>query len=312
MERIDAFGHFVLRGLYEAVDYGNGKPSGLDKDPADHVSDMDEFGVDKQIISQQPVSMWDGIGPEEALPLTRLANDEIREMADRFPQRLFPVATLPFLSGDYLDELERCIDELGMVGVQIFSNVNRRPIDSEEFRKFFRTANRERIPIWLHPKTGWSDWANIDGYSLEHVYGYPAETSLAMTRLVLSDIMSRFQNLDIVCHHMGGMTAHFIERLRSFYEWWEEDDEPYSLDSLDEDIRRFYPDTARQSSPDVLENGYTFFGRENLVYGTDYPFGPEGGRRWMEEEIIAIEAMNIPEENKENIFSGNIKSIVDI
>src|SRR5512143_3292664 len=78
-------------------------------------------------------------GPAESPDLARLANDEMAALVARHPDR-FPgfVASLPMNDPDAsLREIDRVIGELGATGVQIFSNVNGRPLDLPEYRPIF-------------------------------------------------------------------------------------------------------------------------------------------------------------------------------
>jgi len=318
---IDAYGHFVLEELHEAMQaersdmYTAGTyRAARELQLKDYIEDMDELGVDHMILSQQPARVWKGLDADEALEFTRAANDEIRRVADKYPDRFTPVATLPFLTGDYIDEFHRCIDDLDMAGVQIFTNSGDRPLDSEAVFPFYEAVEKANVPIWLHPQdsAAWSDWENINKYSLSLTYGWPCETSIAMTRLVLSGVMQKYPDLNIICHHMGGPVAHFHNRITSFYTWRDEADNSYPADTIDEDIRKFYPDTARQGSPDILEDGYEFFGNDKMVFGTDYPFGPDMGKGFMRAEKEAVDAMEISQKGKEQIFSENIKSLVSL
>lgn len=146
---------------------------------------------------------------------------------------------------------------------------------------------------------------------MNFMLGWPFDTSVALTRLVLSGVMDRF-DFDIITHHMGGMVAHFSNRIPVFY-LANSMDETFSDERADEirnGLRKFYPDTARQGSASILEDGHEFFGRTHLIFGTDYPFGPERGRWFVREEIGAVEEMDISQEEREMVYSGNIRNLI--
>src|SRR5215469_3195131 len=94
------------------------------------------------------------VAPAAASPdLARLANDEMAAIVARHPGR-FPgfVASLPMNNVDAaLAELERALDDLGATGVQIFSNVNGRPLDLPEYQSIFARMAERGLPIWLQP-----------------------------------------------------------------------------------------------------------------------------------------------------------------
>jgi predicted TIM-barrel fold metal-dependent hydrolase len=74
----------------------------------------------------------------------------------------------------------------------------------------------------------------------------------------------------------------------------------------------FYGDTALHGSTSALTCGHTFFGTENILFATDMPFDPEHGDIMIRKTIQAVENMKIPEEDKEKIFSGNIKRLLNM
>src|SRR5207245_708192 len=92
-------------------------------------------------------------GPDVTPDLARLANDEMAALVSKHRDR-FPafVASLPMNNPDAaLKEIDRAIGDLGATGVQMFSNVNRRPLDLPEFQPLFDRMAERRLPIWLHP-----------------------------------------------------------------------------------------------------------------------------------------------------------------
>ena len=125
---------------------------------------LDKLGIDKQVLTLARPSTWIGI-PAEAIPgLTRLANDSVAEAARRFPDRLIAVGTLLTPTEEHLPELDRCMNELCMAGIQIVTNVDGIFVDDPRFEPFFEKANSTRIPIWLHPQLveGWQGWEGDD------------------------------------------------------------------------------------------------------------------------------------------------------
>src|SRR5512144_2296375 len=160
-------------------------------------------------------------GPGDSPDLARLANDEMAALVARHPDR-FPgfVASLPMNNPDAsLREIDRVIGDLGATGVQIFTNVNGRPLDRPEYRPVFARMAEQRLPIWLHPArpATVADYAGEprSRYDLWWAFGWPYETSVAMGRLVFSGLFDRWPDLAIVTHHMGAMLPYFEGRAGS-------------------------------------------------------------------------------------------------
>lgn len=322
VDRIDAFAHVLPKPFYEEMQgvhpteelhaIGN-EPRFYDMDS--RLDLFEEYNIDKQVITLARPPIWNGIAPEDVIEMTRVANDAVAAIAEEYPDQFIPVATLPLMDDRFVNEFDRCLDDLGMVGVQLFSNVEGQPIDGEAFEPVYERAASEDAPIWLHPQLHkWHEWDHE--YMLHKILGWPFDTSLALARLVFGGVMERHPDLTVIPHHMGAMIPHFTNRIELFYKMLIEHPEvyPYPVQELETDIEEafsvFYADTCRGGSSSLLEDGLSFFGEDNLVFATDYPFGPEEGEAFLREEIAGVNGMDIDEETRERIFGGNIESLL--
>src|SRR5690606_6403492 len=92
-------------------------------------------------------------GREHAAALARLANDGMAELVARYPDR-FPafVASLPLHDPEAaIAEMHRAVKELGARGIQIFTNIDGRPLDERDFQPIFEAMAGYDLPIWMHP-----------------------------------------------------------------------------------------------------------------------------------------------------------------
>jgi aminocarboxymuconate-semialdehyde decarboxylase len=321
MDRIDAFAHVMPPDFLAemAAAHPTEELAALD-DPrfTGHdvrLRDLDEFGVDRQVLTLARPTIWLGLEPGEALPLVRAANDAVRSFADVHPDRYVPVATIPFVGDGYAAELERCLDDLDMAGVQLFSHTPDHPVDSPGHRELYEVATDHGAPVWLHPQLHeWQPWDS--DYLLHKMLGWPFDTSLAMGRLVFGGVLDEFPDLVVVPHHMGAMVPHFIDRMAGLHRMSVEYEELYPFEVNDvrgrvrELFGRFYGDTARAGAVGVLEDGFAFYGPDRLVFATDYPFGPEEGRKFLRDETGAVEAMDVTEAERAAVFGGNLERVL--
>lgn len=321
-DRIDAFAHVLPREFAEALQERHPSNELQALDDAERfwnmelrLEDLDEFGIDRQVLTLARPPIWRGIDPEAALELTQLANDEVARIGDEY-DRFIPVGTLPFLNDAFLAEYERCVEDLGMAGVQIFSNVRGQPIDGPAFRRLYERAADRGTPLWLHPQLHeWYDWNSE--YMLHKILGWPFDTSLAMARLVFSGIVDEHPELTIIPHHMGAMIPHFVSRIELFHRMLVQhrDVYPYRTPEFEGDVReqfrQFYGDTCRGGDSSILEDGVSFFGDQRLLFATDYPFGPDRGRGFMREEVRAVEEMAVSERVRRGVFGGNLTELLD-
>ncbi|MFH1491578.1 MAG: amidohydrolase family protein [Pseudomonadota bacterium] len=314
---IDGFSHFMPKAFAEELYKAH--PTDELRELASfeyfgHVEErvriLDKHKIDKQILTLARPSIWLGL-PKEIVPaMTRSANDALAASARQFPDRFIPVGSLPLPSEEFSAEFDRCVEDLGMAGIQVFANVDGKNLDDPEFRWFFEKANETGTPVWLHPQL-WKDWSTE--FVLDKIFGWVFDTSLAMSRLVFSGIMEKCPNLKIVTHHMGAMIPHFSERIKGFHDagiFPRANFAPLSRDPL-EYFKRFYADTVLNGSVHAFECGYKFFGPDQIIFATDYPFGPEKGEAWMEGALHQVREIDLPQPEKDQILGGNLMKLIE-
>jgi len=59
-----------------------------------------------------------------------------------------------------------------------------------------------------------------------------------------------------------------------------------------------------------LQRGLEFWGADQMVLGTDYPFGPEDGERYMRETIDTAEALDASQADIDRILAGNARELL--
>ncbi len=277
---------------------------------------MDELEIDQQVITLPTPPIEQIIAdPVAAHALAQQANNAMAEVADKSAGRFLGVGTIAMNNmAEAADEAERCVKELGLKGVLIYSNAAGRAIDGDEFLPFYQTMEKLDAPIWMHPARTpmQADYIDEDTskYAMWQIFGWPYETSLAMTRLIFSGIMDKVPNIKIITHHSGAMIPAFDKRIEHVYPLFDymgqlEPEYKQLKKPLLDYYRMFYNDTALMGSIGGMNAAYAFFGSDKLLYGTDTPFDTVGGRIFNEEAIASIEALSIPPAEREKIYSGN-------
>jgi aminocarboxymuconate-semialdehyde decarboxylase len=282
---------------------------------------MDTAGPDyRQIINTANPPVEAVAGPEAALELSRIANDEMAELVSRHPARFVAAAAcIPMNDVDAaLGELDRAVKELGLKAVQIYTDVQGRPLDDAEFAPVFDRAVELDIPILLHPVRG-PNRADYPGeqasrFDSWRIIGWLYDTVAAMTRLVFSGLFDRHPDIRIVTHHLGGFVPYASERLREGYDKFLKAaaarNEPVPLATHPYDyFNRFYADTITIGSVPALECGLAFFGVDRVMFATDMPFDTQGGRKYIEVALQAMAAIDIPDAAKRAIFETNARRV---
>ena len=259
--------------------------------------------------------------PKQAAELARRGNEELAEIVSRNKDRFAAgVACVTMSNIDAaLKEIDHAIEDLGLKGILIYTNVNGKPLDAPEFLPVFQKMSEYDLPIWLHPlrEDNFPDYPTEakSKYRIHGCFGWPYETEAAMARLVCSGVLAKYSNLKFITHHCGGGVPFLEQRVAS---WFDPADPGLKIAEAGltrppiEYFRMFYGDTALNGSTPALMCGYAFFGAEHIVFGTDTPFGKERGNQFIRESIRAIEEMAIPEADKQMIFEGNARKLLKL
>ncbi len=326
--KIDVFSHILPAKYKQALDdaapghvqqvMNNAIPTLWDLDARFRV--MDKYDqVQVLTLSRPPIEeVIDD--PQKALDLTRLGNDEMAELVLKYPSR-FPAAVAAVSLTDVdgsLKELERAVNDLKFRGVQIYTNVKGKPLNSPEYLPLFEMMARFNLPVWIHPTFGITatDYSTEKGsrYSVAGTFGWPYETTMAMNRLVFGGILERWPNLKVIAHHGGAMIPYFAERIAAFHDYSEMNSRSSDKIGLTrtpiEYYKMFYADTAICGNTPALMLTRAFFGIDNMLYGTDFPFAGQHGERVVRQTIKAIEDMDIPETEKKKIMEDNARRIM--
>ena len=334
MRYVDAFNHFFPKRYFERMlelagghkDIGKrvrGVPCLHDLDVRFEV--MDEFEKHNyvQVLSlpSPPIeAMADG---KAAVELARIGTDGMADLVARHPDRFVGyVASLPMSDPDAAArEAERAFTEAGANGIQLFSNVKGRPLDSPEFLPVFEMAERHDKPILLHPARGADlpDYRSEDRsrYEIWWTFGWPYETSAAMARLVFSGIMDRLPNLKVVAHHLGAMVPYFEGRVGPGWDQLGARTSDEDLGAVLKRLKRrpldyfkdFYADTAVFGSRAATVCGLEFYGPDQVLFASDSPFDPEKGPGYIRDTIKVLESIELDPQARAKINHRNAETL---
>ncbi|MBP1750869.1 MAG: amidohydrolase, partial [Deltaproteobacteria bacterium] len=294
--KIDIFTHVMLprykRALYRHAEKFATERAVQDKRPIltdyeGRLRKIEPYPDMVQVLSATMPPVEEVVGPEDAAELARICNDEIAELLAKYPNKyITAVANVPLSNMDVaLKETERAIKELGFRGIQMYTRVLGKPMSSEELMPLYKLMVGFDLPILIHPmrSSNQPDYPSeaISYHQIFSIFGWPYDTTAAMTRLVFAGIFERFPTIKFITHHCGGMVPYFASRLVAHYDNGLERLGAKHFPGLTRHpidyFRMFYGDTALNGNPAALRCGLDFFGEDHILFGTDMPYDVENG-----------------------------------
>ncbi len=269
------------------------------------LEEMDENGIDLSLVSVNIPGPDLAEDPTEADELARISNDGIAETVSRHPDRFRGFANLGFGDIDAsCKELERCIGELGFVGLQVFAYVGgKRPLDDPTFEPVWALLAERGIPLVLHP--GPSPSAQVYGdYWLGPLVGFLFDESLAALRLIFSGVMERYPSLKVLLPHGGAVLPLLMGRVDRL-----SGNRPGPRDNISQPpshyFERIYTDAVAHSGV-ALGLALREMGPGRLMFATDAPWVPA------EIHVDLVEGLDLSTEDAEKIDSGTAKNFFGI
>ena len=278
---------------------------------------MDRYGDIKQVATLTLTASQILNNTIHAVEFAQRANDEMAELVSRYPDRFAAgVASVPTTDmGAALFELERAVEKLGLKGVHLFTPVKGKPLSLDNAMPIFEKMAGYDLPIWIHPMRP-IDRSDYRSFYLDHVFGWPYQSTAAMTYLALDGLFDLLPNVKVVIHHCGAMAPFFDARITESYDSSATIFGMQSGRSLQKSLidyyKMFYTDTALSGGTAGLMCGYTVLGPDHLLFGTDMPYDAEFGDRILRNTIASVERMSVTNLEKEMIYSGNAEKLLNL
>lgn len=240
-------------------------------DPAQRLAECDAHGVHAQVLSTVPIMFSYWAKPADALDLSKLLNDHIAGLVAAQPGRFAGLGTVPMQAPDLaVRELERCVRELGLAGIEIGSHVNGMNLDHPDIFPVFEAAQELGAAVFVHP---WEMLGRdrMSKYWLPWLVGMPAETSLSICSMIFGGVFERLPDLRILFAHGGGAFPATLGRIEHGFRVRPD------LVAVDNDrnprnyVGRFYVDSLVHD-PDMLRFMIKLMGADRIALGSDYPF----------------------------------------
>jgi aminocarboxymuconate-semialdehyde decarboxylase len=260
---------------------------------ANKISFMDTHHIDISVISL--ANPWlDWLPPQEAGPIAQSINNEIDSICAKHPGRLFFFAALPLSASApaVLAEITRLRSLPHVRGIILGTTGLGSGLDDPNLMPIFQALAAAALPIFLHPHYGlpssvWGPRASEYGHVLPLALGFPLETTIAVTRMILSDIFTLVPDLQVILAHSGGTLPFLAGRIESCIE---HDGHLKSENKLGQGRKTVWEILKKNIYLDAviynevgLKAAIHASGEDRIMFGTDHPFFPPlgGEKEWV-------------------------------
>ena len=278
-----------------------------------HVRQLKELGIDMQVLSPRPYQAMHSIDvPEIMIEWNKYINDVIARQLQMFPDVFMGMAGLPQSPGApldmALDELDRCVNELGFVGCLVNPDPGEGTgpvppgLGDPYWYPLYERCTRYNVPIMVHAAACKSP---RESYSLHFIN----EESIAVTSLIEGHVFDRFPDLNVIIPHGGGAIPYQLGRFDAMSV---RNHEPRFKDEL----RRLWYDTAVYTK-DALELLLKVASPERCLLGTERPgigriTRPEDGGPWDDIPKQLREIDWLSDAQRDAVLGGNAASIFPV
>lgn len=263
--------------------------------------EMDRKGIDMRVLSLSTPNVY--CWPEaRQIGVTRQINDALAELCRAHPDRFAGLGSLPLANVDAsLEELERCVVELGMKGVMIGSNIDGIALNDARFEPLWARLNELRLPVYEHPMFP-KDTAGLGEFELPLRVGLIFDTTLVATRLIYGGVFERYPDFPYIMGHTGGALLMLLARLDNGYRLFP-DCREFISKPPSEFARNLYYDTCA-FDPESLMLAHRQVGAEHILFGTDDPF--------IDADTGHVERLDISAADKKTILGDNAARLLGL
>ena len=239
------------------------------------IAAMDAQGIDISILALTPPGTQP-LAPEQALRLSRAANDTAIAAVSKNPTRFRALSTLPMSSPEHVaGELARA-KGLGCVGTMVYGRSGERFLDDPAYDEFFAAAAELGQPVFIHPQipsdavrdASYRGLGELTDLALATFgWGWHLDAATAALRLILRGTLDRHPALQVVLGHWGELLLFWLDRADII-------SRVAGLQRPVSDYIRanFHITASGMLNPALLRHALSVTTIDRLIFSTDYPF----------------------------------------
>jgi len=244
---------------------------------------MDQSGVEIMVVSLNAPAIQAIPDISQAADCARRANDILAAEVERRPDRFVGIAALAMQDPEIAArELERCVTAHGFKGALVngFSQVDKPATavyyDLPQYRPFWATVERLRVPFYLHPRNPLP--GSIPGYDghpwlIGPSWAFAAETAMHALRLIGSGLFDTHPGLQIILGHLGEGLPYYLWRIDNRNKWIQAPHKFAARRRVADYMRaNFHITTSGHCSTPALIDAIAEMGVDRVMFSVDYPF----------------------------------------
>ena len=285
--------------------YANLNYTELDVNAEKRLATMDEVGIDKAVLRIPCWEEW------MSLEMAKKLNDMIAKTVKAHPDRFAALAFVPpWDDKDCRYEMERCVKELGCVGVELAAHYGNMHLDEEEFRPMWQKINELGVPAVIHHTPLPAEYQSL--YQMDKVrrsLGRNHAQMICITRNIFSGLFDEFPDLKVIHSYLAGGFFAFTGVLnmkrpaKVNLELRRVNDNRIG-DKFDSYLKNnlfFDMCHAPPWGKDHLEFAIKILGADHVLYGSSYPIRLD----WTYDGVEFVNNLDISEDDKALVLGGN-------
>jgi len=239
------------------------------------LEELERSGVDAEVVSPMPPLLDYALTGEEGLDLSRRVNEFIAELTRTDPDRLLGMAMLPMQAPELAAAELAAVKDMGLVAVEIASNVVGRSLHDDSFEDFWSEAERLGVPIFIHAMP--ADFAGRLPQGLIPIAAFAVGTdaALAAAAIITGGVAERHAGLRLAFSHGAGGFPMILPRANYFWgRTWNEEPSSEGVGLAPIELaRRFYYDGLVMDGR-ALRFLIDLMGHQRVLVGSDFPAMP--------------------------------------
>lgn len=234
---------------------------------------MDMHNIDISLLSLANPWIDFLMGDEASLWANRL-NEDMNNICSDNSNRFFGLGILP------VQNLKACLQQIEQIsqcsrlkGVILGTFGLGKGLNDPELLTLYHALSEHNLLLFIHPHYGIEgEYCRGFGHSLHLTLGFTFETTIAITKFILSGFLDQLPKLKLILAHSGGTLPFLAGRLDNCVK------HDYNVVNRlkyrpSYYLRRFNYD-ATCYYPSSLECTINLVGYDKIMFGTDHPFFP--------------------------------------